>query len=198
VSANERKTENLVRDELRRLGYMADSSIFVEEQKSDTPRVQKLLENASKKGGGVGKPEFLIRSTARADFMIVIECKASTQRHASATLDRYAEYAVDGVLLYASFLAKEYDVVAIAVSGQDKASMRVSHYIHLRGARKAVEFPEARGFVPFEDYYQSFIHSDVKFRQDYGALLDYSRQLNNTLQAWKVTEAERAFLISGC
>ena len=75
--------------------------------------------------------------------------------------------------------------------------MRISHYIHLRGEQKAVEFPKARALVSFEDCHGSLIRSDIKFRQDYRALLDFSRKLNNVLQARKVTEAERGFLISG-
>jgi len=195
---NERITENIVRDELRNFGYYEDGAvIFVEEQKSVSPRIQKLLEHASKKGGGVGKPEFLIRSAERSDFIIVIECKASTQHHISPTLDRYADFSVDGVLLYASYLSRDYDVLAIAVSGQDRESLRISHYLHLKGEPKAVALQQSPAFASFGDYYQAFIHSNVKFRQDYRVLLDYSRNLNNTLQARKVTEAERAFLISG-
>jgi len=45
--------------------------------------------------------------------------------------------------------------------------------------------------------FDGFINSDAKFRQDYNALIDFNRSLNNTLQAKKITEAERAFLISG-
>lgn len=142
MARNERKTENIVRDDLRRLGYYTTEGVVPpEEQKSDLARLQKLLEHASKKGGGVGKPEFIIRSTVRTDFIIIIECKASTRQHISATLDKYEDYAVDGALLYASFLSKEYDVIAIAVSGQDRENLRISQYIHLRGADKPVEFP---------------------------------------------------------
>jgi hypothetical protein len=195
---NGRKTEDVVRDELRGLGYYpGDGSIVVEEPTSDTPRIRRLLETASKRGGGVGKPEFLIRSAAHPDFLIVLSCKADPRHHVSATFDRYADFAADGVLLYASFLAKDCDVLAIAVSGQDRATLRVSHYIHLHGELKPVELPDVSSLLPFEDYYQALTHSEVKFRQDYRALLDFSRQLNHTLQARKVTEAERGFLISG-
>ena len=79
MARNERKTENIVRDELRRLGYDPPQGVIVEEQRSDLERLQKLLEHASKKGEGVGKPEFIIRSTHRTDFIIIIECKASTR-----------------------------------------------------------------------------------------------------------------------
>lgn len=198
LALNERKTEDLVEQALRAKGYYnGHSDITVEKQRSDTPRVQKLLEKASKQGFGVGRPEFLIRSARHPDFIIVIECKADTQKHASASRDKYAEYAVDGALLYASFLSRDFDVLAIAVSGQDSSILRVSHFFHLKGSNKAIDWPAAQEIVTFDDYYQAFISSDAKFRQDYDALIDYSRGLNNQLQAKKITEADRGFLVSG-
>lgn len=195
---NERKTEKLVEERLASCGYMIPGAgITVELQSSDTPRIQKLLMNASKKGGGVGRPEFIIQSSASPNFLIVIECKADVKKHASANLDSYADYALDGALLYASYLSKEYDVLAIAVSGQTETNIRISQHIQLKGSAKSIEFSVGDDILPFDDYYSSFINSDIKFRQDYESLLDFSRSLNNTLQAKKVTESERAFLISG-
>lgn len=195
---NERKTEDLVEERFRKHGYFNSSTeITVEKQKSDTPRIQKLLENASKRGDHVGKPEFLIHSSQYSTFIIVVECKANPQKHTSKTFDKYSDYAVDGVLLYASYLSKEYDVVAIAVSGEQESNIQISHFLHLKGATKANHFPGTRDIVSLEEYYQAFINSEAKFRQDYDALFDYSRTLNNQLQAKKVTEAERGFLISG-
>jgi type I restriction enzyme M protein len=168
MSFNERKTEDLIDARLRKQGYYRpDSGIIVEKQTSDIPRIKKLLENASKHGGGIGKPEFLIHSKSQPDFLMVVECKANPQKHVSTTLDRYDDYAVDGVLLYASFLSKEFDVLAIAASGQHEASFRISQYFHLRRTPKAVEFDGARDMVSLEEYYDAFIHSDAKFRQDY-------------------------------
>jgi type I restriction-modification system DNA methylase subunit len=193
---NERKTEDMVERRLRDLGYYV-SGITVEKQQSDVARINKLLGNASKSGSGAGKPEFIIRSSKASDFIIIIECKADSTKHESKTRTRYSEYAVDGALLYASFLAKEFDVLAIAISGQDEASFRISHFLHLRGTPKAVDWAVAEDIVSFGDYYAAFSKSDVKFRQDYNALLDYSRNLNNQLQSSKITEAQRGFLISG-
>ena len=75
---NEAKTENLVRDILRERGYYNNKDIVVEEKKSDNPKIDKLLKNASKskKGSGAGYPEFIISSKIHSEFIIVIECKA--------------------------------------------------------------------------------------------------------------------------
>jgi type I restriction enzyme M protein len=198
MGINERKTEDMVERRLRALDYYAaDSGVTVEKQSSDTPRINKLLEHASKSGSGAGKPEFIIRSDKVSDFIIIIECKASPTKHESVTRNKYNEFAVDGALLYASFLSKDLDVLAIAVSGQDEASFRVSHFLHLRGSVKAEEWNAARDMVSFDDYYQAFITSDIKFRQDYEALLDYSRTLNHELESKKIIAAQRGFLISG-
>jgi type I restriction enzyme M protein len=194
---NERKTEDLVEARLRKYGYyLPNSALVVEKQKSDSPRIQKLLENASKKGGGVGKPEFLIHSKMRPDFLVVIECKADRSRHESPTRDKYAEFAVDGALLYGSYLSKEYDVLAIGVSGQTTDELRVSHNLYLKGTDSAIAI-FGNKLLPFADYYSGYINDPNKFRQDYENLLDYSRELNEILHAKKVKESQRSLLISG-
>ena len=193
---NERKTENLIRSRLRRTGYFDDPDARVEEQKSEFPRINKLLQRASKKGDGAGYPDFIISSGAHADFLIVMECKADETKHLSANGDRYAEYAVDGVLLYADFLSKDFDVLAIAVSGETESTLRISHHLHLKGAPKALDFPLAE-ILSFDGYYEKVNHSDIKVRQNYDALLAYSRDLNEDLQAAKIKEAHRGLLICG-
>ncbi|TAG70418.1 MAG: methyltransferase, partial [Runella slithyformis] len=137
---NERKTENIVRKYLRKNGYFDNANTVVEEQKSDFAVVDKLLTHASKKGMGRGYPEFIVRSTEHTDFLIVIECKADIKKHQSPTLDKYSEYAVDGVLLYASFLSKEFDILAIAVSGENEAELKISHYLQLKNTQKVHSF----------------------------------------------------------
>ena len=194
---NERKTEDLVERRLRAKDYYKPPHT-VEKQRSESPKIRKLLRNASKSGTGAGHPEFLIRSEEVSDFLIVIECKADTSRHESPERNKPRDYAVDGVLLYASFLAKEFDVLAIAVSGQTERTLRISHFLHLSGTVTALEWNDiARDIVSFQEYYQEFLASDAKFRQDYVALLDYSRILNDRLQSERITEAQRGFLISG-
>jgi len=125
--ANERKTEKIVRSHFDKYTDV----IKIEEQSSDIPKINKLLKFASKKGGGKGRPEFIITFNKPDNFLIVVECKADITKHESTSRDKYSEYAVDGALLYASFLSKEYDVLAIAVSGETEQQLNVSHFLHL-------------------------------------------------------------------
>ena len=130
--ANERNTENLVRDDLRKKGYYDSPDVIIEEQQSTLPRVCKLLAHASKSGNGIGRPEFIIRFRDKPDDIVVIECKASTLKHESRKRDMPSDYAVDGVLLYAEYLKKEFNVTAIAVSGESAKEKRISSFIWLK------------------------------------------------------------------
>ncbi|MDR0472816.1 MAG: SAM-dependent methyltransferase [Treponema sp.] len=188
---NERKTETLVRNHFSSF----INQIEIEEQRSDNPKIDKLLKNASKKGTGQGYPEFIITYKTIPDLLIVIECKADTAKHESKEHTGYAEYAVDGVLLYASYLSKEYDVLAIAVSGETKKKLRISHFLHLKDEKKAVSIFDDKLLMP-EEYLNAYLKSPEKFRQDYNKLLDFAKQLNEKLHGYKILEGQRSLLIS--
>lgn len=117
---NERITENIVRNLLREKGYYNDDNLIIEEQSSINPKIDKLLKNSSKSGNGAGRPEFIISFKNNPDNLIVIECKASISQHESKNRNLYKDYAVDGVLLYASYLKDAFNIIAIAVSGQNE------------------------------------------------------------------------------
>ena len=194
--ANERKTEQIVRKLLTNKGYFDDKNIVVEEQKSDFQIIDKLLSNASKKGIGKGYPEFIIRSKEYTNFLIVVECKADTKKHESVGLDKYSDFAVDGVLLYASFLSKEFDVLAIAVSGENEQELKISQFLYLKNHNKQHHFLGS-DLLSLQDYYISYLNSDLKFNQDYNKLLEYTKDLNELLHTKKIKEAQRSLLISG-
>ena len=189
--ANERKTEIITRDHFSKFL----DSIYIEEQRSDHPKIDKLLKSASKKGGGKGYPEFIISYKTNPDLLIVIECKADVTKHESKDHDKYADFSVDGVLLYASYLSKGFDVLAIAVSGETKQSLKVSHFLHLRDQKKATLIFGDK-FLSVDDYLNGYLKSPEKFRQDYNSLLDFTKQLNEKLHTYKIPEKDRALLIS--
>jgi methylase of polypeptide subunit release factors len=189
--ANERKTENIVRAHFEQFNEL----IHVEEQSSDNAKINKLLQSASKKGTGKGRPEFIISLNYNSDLLIVVECKASTLKHDSQTRDKYSEFAVDGALLYASYLSKEFDVLAIAVSGETKQILKVSHFLHLKNERAATEiFGDTLLSIP--DYLNGYLKSPEKFRQDYNVLLEFTKKLNEKLHTHKILESQRSLLLS--
>ncbi len=189
--SNERKTEKIVRSHFDKF----NKYINIEEQTSDSPKIIKLLKTASKNGAGYGKPEFIITFKTNESLLIVIECKASVFKHESSTRDQYADYAVDGVLLYSSYLSKEFDVLAIAVSGENIANLKISHFLQLRNEKKAIPFLGNKLLKP-QDYLDSYLKSPEKFRQDYDALLIFAKELNEALHKNKILESQRALLIS--
>ena len=191
MSKNERKTEDIVRDHFKK--YL--ESIVIEEQSSDTPKIKKLLSTASKSGLGRGSPEFIIQYKQNPDLLIIVECKADVTKHESKNRLVYKDFAVDGVLLYSSYLTKEYDVLAIAVSGESEREIRVSHFLQLKGEKKAVEKFSNKLLSP-DDYLQGYLKSPEKFRQDYDKLLSFSKDINDKLHGYKVLESDRSLLIS--
>lgn len=125
--ANERITEGFVRDHFK--DDVLFTSIKWEEQRSSIKRIQELLHGESKgKGKGNGCPEFILSFPTNSNYVIVVECKAMVKDHESVSRDDAVKYAVDGVLHYAKALSKEYNVIAIAVSGQTEYELLVSHF----------------------------------------------------------------------
>lgn len=223
LMANERKTENIVRDELRRLGYYNDNNdINVEEQKSSIEAAKRLLKAASKSGlGGAGSPEFIISAPSNADFLLIIECKASTRDHISKELEnsleeaslidetyeqtakRLQRFAVDGVLHYAQKLSKEFNVIAVAVSGETKSGVIISNYLIAKGTNVPQILRTKEGkiidvLIPWSDYieYATFDPTVQKMRFD--ELMAFSRELHDFMRDHaKLTESEKPLLVSG-
>ena len=91
-SLNERITEDFVREHFKKDKFFNENKAIIEEQKSKYPRIIKLLKTASKKGNGVGYPEFIISFPNDPNLIIVIECKADVTKHESKAKNKFAEY----------------------------------------------------------------------------------------------------------
>src|SRR3989344_267815 len=203
MGKNERITEDLVVAALKKVGITPENKFLIEKQMSANPRIKKLLKSASKSGGGVGKPEFLVTKSGDSDLLIVIECKADTKYHASTSLDQYKDYAIDGALLYAGYLAKEYDVVAIGVSGQNEKDLLVSTYLNPKGASSASILSDENGspianVISWDRYLACATHDPARATARYEDLMRFSRELHNYMRDYaKITEAQKPLLVSG-
>lgn len=193
--SNERKTEKLIRQHFEK--FEKQGLIKIEEQISDNPRIKKLLKTASKSGDGCGFPEFIISIKDAPELIIVIECKAKNKFHESKDLNKPKEYAVDGALLYSQYLSKEFDVLSIGASGENKKELRITHHLQLKNSLDAPIKKFSNKLFNINDYLEKYRTSDEKFRQDYDNLLSFSKDLNKIFHKKKITESDRALLIGG-
>lgn len=163
------------------------------------------LKTASKSGNGAGKPEFIVSSRHDTEYVMVIECKADPRCHESASHTDYARYAVDGALLYASYLAREFTVIAIAVSGQREGDLKISTYVQARMAEQASALTDTSTprvpiteIVSWADYRRYVQHDPALVEAKRDALGRYARDLHDYLRDHaKITEAQKPLLVSG-
>lgn len=222
MSKNERKTENVVREELRRLGfYDPAADIQVEEQKSNIDAVRRLLKAGSKSGGGgAGAPEFIVSALSSPDFLLAVECKAEVKDHTSgqvvrllggeaieeddvAKAKRVQRFAVDGALHYAKSLSREFNVIAVAVSGETKKSALISTYLWPKGANKPKELrakggAAVDGFIPWADYIENATFDPTVQKLRFDELMSFAADLHEFMRDHaKLTESEKPLLVSG-
>lgn len=222
MSKNERKTENIVRDELRAHGYYDPAAdVQVEEQKSNIEAVKRLLKVASKSGGGgAGAPEFIISAPSASDFLIIVECKADVRDHASGSVElilsglpsaetdearakRVQRFAVDGALHYAKALSREFNVIALGVSGETKKGATFSTYLWPKGGVKPKGLSAKGGaqldkIIPWTDYIENATFDPAVQRMRFDELMAFASDLHEFMRDHaKLTESEKPLLVSG-
>ena len=201
---NERLTEDLVDDELRANGYYDDpEAVFVEKQQSRVVSIRSVLAKASKTGrGGIGYPEYIITEAATPDIVILIECKASVQNHASKDRNKPAEYAVDGVLHYARALSSTFTVIAIAVSGT-ATSNRWSTFLIPKGQTEPRDLTAPEGaaiqrLVPMSDMVRAAsFDPTVKWKRT-ADLIAFSQSMHKFMRdEAELEEKEKPLAVAG-
>lgn len=192
--ANERLTEGIVRDHFKADPHY--QSVKWDEQKSSNKRIQELLKGQSKGGGkGNGYPEFIISFPTNSNYLIVVECKANVIKHRSENLDNARNFAVDGALHYAKALKDEFNVVAIAVSGETETELKVDHFYWKKEAETYNELDDKK-LLNIDDYMQLF--EDQFFIQNfYTRDIAYKAQyLNEEFNAYTIAEYTRCTMMS--
>ncbi|MDD9803039.1 MAG: N-6 DNA methylase [Deltaproteobacteria bacterium] len=195
---NERVTEQIVRSHLDRSAEEA-AGVRYWEQTPDNVRIGKLLRRASKSGAGVGKPEFIVSFDDYQDFLIVMECKANLAKHKSADgKSKPKDFAVDGVRHYAKHLSREFNVLAIAVSGTKKSNLRVSHFLRFKGdyEDESADNLLGRRLRKLGDYTNFYRNHDKLLNQNLNELLLFTQELNEKLHGLRIKGSDRSLLIS--
>jgi Type I restriction-modification system methyltransferase subunit len=190
---NERITENIVREHFKNDPLF--KSVKFEEQKSYNKRVVDLLQSASKSGKGAGKPEFIITFPTDSNYLIVIECKASVAAHKSDKHDSPKEFAVDGTLHYAKALSKEFDVVAVAASGQTEQELTISHFIWKKGSDNFSELADNK-LLPINSYLKLFNNERFSEKLKYSNIVLKAIELNEEYNNYSIPEQDRNTMVS--
>jgi type I restriction enzyme M protein len=202
---NEDNTRRLFETILKENGFIYNlkgersksDNCYLEGEKSENFKIQALLKNASKKGNGVGKPDFIISEIENCpDLLIICECKADVNKHKSINLENYSDYAVDGILLYSSFLSKEYNIISIAISGETRHENKISTFLQLKEEKNARDL-NINKIYKFSDYVSLFNQDLIKEKQSYNNILEYAKNLNDKLHVLDIPHENRALLVSG-
>lgn len=200
-------TDLWVYDMLREIGV---HNLF-SAQGSNIKELDEALSTASKKGtGNVGFPEYvgLIK-----DFLIVIEDKASLNKHVNRNnngliaedIKSITDYAVNGALFYGKHLAKNttYNkIIAIGISGNEKNHRISPIFIDERGGYKELEDIET--FISFKsdninEYYEREI-LEVKTNDELKTeeLLKIARSLHEDFRNYgNLEDKSKPLIVSG-
>lgn len=193
--ANERLTEGIVRDHFKEDALF--KSIKLEEQKSSSKVIANLLKGQSKTGGkGVGAPEFIISFPTDSRYIIIVECKADSSKHESKNRDKIKTYAVDGVLHYAKALSIDYDIIAIAASGETFNQLIVSHFLWKKGAETYEELTEDKQLLPINSYLHLFANEQFADNLRNVDIVSKAIELNEDYNNYSIPEQTRNTMVS--
>ncbi|HEY5588606.1 MAG TPA: N-6 DNA methylase, partial [Candidatus Paceibacterota bacterium] len=196
---NEGLTERLTYELFEERGFLK-SQIIPKKTKNET--ITELFKYASKKGNQRGEPDFFVLNP-NSDLVLLVECKPDIEHHKSKnfgtnniTTHEIANYACEGAIHYASFLKDNYDVIAVAISGEDRTVCIIDTYFWAKGDEnyKDLTLNKIRSFT---EYYSLLYGKSEQVKLQYSELMKYSRILHNNMRDYaNLTEAEKPLLVS--
>lgn len=204
----ERKTESFVDNLLSKHEYKE-----VNYQGSEDKNIQGLLKSKSSRKAGRGKPEYTIKLNGIASDLLVIECKKDKKLHGSSSAKKVTfsleeinnltdkeivSYAEDGVLHYMASLMSQYNVVGLAISGEDENDLEISTFITKNGQIVRTKHKE---FLSAQDYIKLLKQHEYKLNEKV-IIENIQKELpilhNDLRDLMKLSESEKPLLISAC
>lgn len=194
--ANERETEEIVRSRFK--GDPLYNAIKLDEQKSSIPTIKECLATASKsQTGKPGYPEFIISFPSLPNDLIIVECKADPAFHGDPKGDflNPEKYAIDGVIHYAKFLTPKYNVISVAVSGNEEIGVKVSSFYHKKGSEPLGFTQEDTELLDIYSYMTKFNGETVARNIESEEITKIAIHLNKELNDYSIPEYERCTLL---
>lgn len=182
---HEEKTTELVRNYLKRQEFTEKNYFCIEEYTSDNPMIDQLLKNASKSGVGVGKPDFII-TYSKSNLIIIIEAKPKNH-------DKAEREAVH----YASYISKQFDVLALAISGETSKDFKVTTYYWKKGNDSCENINVGR-IAKFSEYQDILLIKTNGVSFDKQKVMKCVKQLNEDMRDYAaMSNADKSSLFSG-
>lgn len=212
--ANERNTEQIVLKAFNGvLGENEGYTLFAQNLPNKFSFINKALSEAggkpetcelndfTKGGKGQAHPEFIAIFHDDKDSIFICECKKAQIFHQSKDLNKPKSYALDGVIYYAKFLQKYFNVIALAVSGTKINELKST----------ALYFPKNENFMYDDKVFlrsQNIILNPLNYiKLLKGEKLSKEFSLNevstlalefhNTLREIKISERHKPIFIAG-
>ncbi len=190
---------------------LKEAGIDLSPQGCDIHEIDTALKTASKsKTGNVGRPEYC---GVVKDFILVIENKASLERHIykddnsliSQEVKAVRDYAVNGALFYGLHLAQNtsyHKVLAFGVSGNTKRHKITPIFLNERGDYFLL--PDVETFISFNEtnieefYYREILKEETDVEKTTAEILRDAEKLHNDLRNYgNLTTEEKPLIVSG-
>jgi len=209
--AIEQYTESLTLSEMKcKIGKNDFGYVYPQGDIADVDKINNLLKLAGGKpkdcpidlynseSAGKAKPEFIITFNKDINTIIVVECKNTVNKHCSNDLGHPSMFAIDGVLYYAKFLKNEYNVIAVAVSGTKKETMKVDTFYWAQNQSCYTELKKAKDIILEPENYFKLVNGE-KLQKEYSLedIRNTALEMHNTLREIKVSEKHKPIFIAG-
>lgn len=205
MAKKEINTDFWVRDLLR------DANIELDAQGTDIKELEQALKTASKKGTGkAGYPEFI---GIVKDFVIVIEDKASVNKHIkrngkdliSEGVNDIVDYAVNGALFYGKHIIKNTNykkVIALGISGNEKIH-RISP-IFIDERENYEELNELETLISFSEdnileyYTKEILKEETDIEKETAEILKDAQTLHEDIRNYgNIEDKNKPLIVSG-
>lgn len=120
----ERKSLDMIRDILHKHGYYDSDDVIVEEGRSSDGRIDALLRVIPPELSYKRYPDFILRVREMPSLLILIEVRSGV-----GAADKHPNE--DGTMLYSAALARQYDVLTIAIREAQNGQYRIEHFLQL-------------------------------------------------------------------
>lgn len=192
-------------------GLLQEAGLNLTPQGCDIKEVDEALRTASKaQTGNAGYPEYC---GVVKDFLLVIEDKASLDKHLAKTekgliaqdVKSVKDYAVNGALFYGLHLAANtsyHKVLAFGVSGNEKRHRITPVFINERGDYH--ELSDVETFISFSErnidefYLKEILKEETDVEKTTAEILKDAEKLHNDLRKYgNLTTEQKPLIVSG-